>query len=99
MIVDDTLLNINLHQCVSCGPGLSGQCFGDNICCGPFGCLIATPETIKCQKEGFFREREPCIAGTGSCRKNTGRCAAEGICCNQGKLINKWHVFLIIIVK
>lgn len=45
---------------------------------------MGTPETIRCQKEGFFHEPEPCIAGTSSCRKNTGRCATDGICCTQG---------------
>lgn len=63
---------------------MSGQCFGSNICCGPFGCLMGTAETLRCQQEGLFNEPEPCIAGVQNCRKNTGRCAAEGICCSQG---------------
>ncbi|KAJ8972636.1 hypothetical protein NQ314_000092 [Rhamnusium bicolor] len=78
------LLESSMKQCVSCGPNHSGQCFGPNICCGPFGCLMGTPETIRCQREGFFHEREPCIAGSAPCRKNTGRCAMDGICCSQG---------------
>lgn len=69
---------------MSCGPGRTGQCFGPGICCGPFGCLVGTQDSIVCQREGFFQESEPCIAGNSSCRRNTGRCAAEGICCNQG---------------
>ncbi|KAF7278772.1 neurophysin 1-like [Rhynchophorus ferrugineus] len=73
----------NVKQCISCGPGNSGKCFGPSICCGPFGCLMGTPETIKCQRDGFFHEKEPCIAGTSNCRKNTGRCALDGICCSQ----------------
>ncbi|XP_023310518.1 oxytocin-neurophysin 1-like [Anoplophora glabripennis] len=76
-------LEANIKPCVSCGPGHSGQCFGPSICCGPFGCLMGTPETLRCQREGFFHEREPCIAGGASCRKNTGRCAIDGICCSQ----------------
>lgn len=47
---------------------------------------MGTAETLKCQQEGFFNEPEPCIAGVQNCRKNMGRCAAEGICCSQGKL-------------
>ncbi|XP_019875871.1 neurophysin 1 [Aethina tumida] len=77
------LMEPNIKSCVSCGPGHTGQCFGPSICCGPFGCLMGTSETIRCQREGFFQEREPCIAGSSFCRKNTGRCAIDGICCNQ----------------
>nr|QVX19925.1 inotocin precursor [Lethrus apterus] len=73
----------NVKRCVSCGPGRTGQCFGENICCGTFGCLIATQETIVCQKEGLFQEYEPCIAGRSFCNKHRGRCAADGICCDQ----------------
>ncbi|XP_022916575.1 oxytocin-neurophysin 1-like [Onthophagus taurus] len=76
-------LDTNIKQCISCGPARSGQCFGPGICCGPFGCLIGTPDTLKCLKEGQFHENEPCIAGNSSCRRNSGRCASEGICCTQ----------------
>ncbi|XP_066137604.1 oxytocin-neurophysin 1-like [Euwallacea fornicatus] len=72
-----------VHQCISCGPGGTGQCFGPKICCGPFGCLLGTPETIRCQRDGMFHELEPCIAGTANCKKNTGRCATDGMCCSQ----------------
>ncbi|XP_017777933.1 PREDICTED: neurophysin 1-like [Nicrophorus vespilloides] len=75
--------NTQIKPCITCGPGRSGQCFGPGICCGPFGCLLGTQETVKCQREGFFHGREPCIAGSAPCRKNTGRCAAEGLCCSQ----------------
>ncbi|CAG9769362.1 unnamed protein product [Ceutorhynchus assimilis] len=73
----------NIKQCIPCGPGETGQCFGPSICCGPFGCLMGTPETIRCQRDGAFHTREPCVAGSANCRKNTGRCAVEGICCSQ----------------
>ncbi|GJQ82235.1 putative neurohypophysial hormones [Trypoxylus dichotomus] len=76
-------LDANVKPCISCGPGHMGQCFGPSICCGPFGCLLGTPETVRCQKDGLFHETEPCIAGNSPCRRNTGRCAAEGICCAQ----------------
>ncbi|XP_030763412.1 oxytocin-neurophysin 1-like [Sitophilus oryzae] len=73
----------NIKQCIACGPGGTGQCFGPSICCGPFGCLMGTPETIKCHRDGFFHEKDPCIAGSANCRKNTGRCTMDGICCSQ----------------
>ncbi|KAK5641644.1 hypothetical protein RI129_010191 [Pyrocoelia pectoralis] len=76
-------LENNIKQCVSCGPGQSGQCFGPGICCGPFGCLMGTVETIICKRDGYFHELEPCIAGSMTCRRNTGRCATDGLCCNQ----------------
>ncbi|XP_056634437.1 neurophysin 1-like [Diorhabda carinulata] len=81
----------NIKKCISCGPGYTGQCFGPNICCGPFGCLMGTPETVRCQREGMFHEAEACIAGKGFCRKNTGRCATENICCNQDSCITDRH--------
>ncbi|KAB0792951.1 hypothetical protein PPYR_12571 [Photinus pyralis] len=76
-------LETNIKQCVSCGPGQSGQCFGPHICCGPFGCLMGTAETTVCKRDGYFHELEPCIAGSMSCRRNMGRCATDGLCCDQ----------------
>ncbi|XP_015116397.1 neurophysin 1 [Diachasma alloeum] len=77
---------LSLHslaaECPSCGPGHQGQCFGPNICCGTaIGCFIGTPETYKCRTESLYSR--PCIAGFAMCRDNTGRCAANGICCSQ----------------
>ncbi|KAK0182768.1 hypothetical protein PV327_000869 [Microctonus hyperodae] len=69
-------------KCTSCGPKLQGNCFGPNICCGStIGCYIGTPETHNCRGENLFFN--PCIAGFAMCRDNTGRCAANNICCNQ----------------
>ncbi|KAL1494934.1 hypothetical protein ABEB36_010438 [Hypothenemus hampei] len=85
-----------VKQCIPCGPGGTGQCFGPKICCGPFGCLLDTPDSIHCQNEGMFYDLEPCTAGTMNCRKNTGRCATNGICCSQGKrtvLVNSSSVY------
>lgn len=76
----------NVKQCISCGPGGAGQCFGPRTCCGPFGCLLGTPETVRCRRDGMFHDSEPCIAGSMNCRKNSGRCAAEGLCCSQGMI-------------
>ncbi|XP_015604200.1 neurophysin 1 [Cephus cinctus] len=77
-----TSLENIVRECPSCGADKQGQCFGPRICCGPsLGCLIGTPETHKCRKESLFSR--PCIAGYAMCRGNTGRCAANGICCTQ----------------
>ncbi|CAG9857369.1 unnamed protein product [Phyllotreta striolata] len=76
-------VDAKVKPCISCGPGHTGQCFGPNICCGPFGCLVGSPETLRCQRNGLFNEAEPCLAGAGYCRDRTGRCAADGICCDQ----------------
>ncbi|XP_043274205.1 neurophysin 1-like [Venturia canescens] len=71
-----------VRDCPACGPGHQGQCFGPNICCGPnIGCFISTPESHKCRKESLYSR--PCVAGFAMCKGNTGRCAANGICCTQ----------------
>ncbi|CAH2007595.1 unnamed protein product [Acanthoscelides obtectus] len=44
---------------------------------------MGTSEALVCQ-QGLFHERIPCTAGSGSCRKGTGRCAIDNICCSQG---------------
>lgn len=71
-----------------------GRCFGPYICCGSkIGCFIGTPETYKCRKESLYLK--PCIAGFAMCRGNKARCAANGICCSQGK----FHFILIKYTK
>ncbi|OCT96598.1 vasotocin-neurophysin VT [Xenopus laevis] len=70
-----------LRQCMQCGPGNKGNCFGPNICCGEdMGCYIGTPETLRCVEENFVPS--PCEAGGRPCSTG-GRCAAPGICCND----------------
>ncbi|XP_046409971.1 neurophysin 1-like [Neodiprion fabricii] len=71
-----------VRECSACGPDRQGQCFGPKICCGPsIGCFFGTAETHKCRKESLYSR--PCTAGFAMCRGNTGRCAANGICCSQ----------------
>nr|XP_034958988.1 vasotocin-neurophysin VT-like [Zootoca vivipara] len=73
--------DIEIRQCLTCGPGKKGNCFGPSICCGEeFGCYIGTPETLRCLEENYLPS--PCEAGGKPCSAG-GRCAALGICCND----------------
>ncbi|XP_043825692.1 vasopressin-neurophysin 2-copeptin [Dromiciops gliroides] len=70
-----------LRQCLPCGPGSKGYCFGPNICCGKeLGCYLGTAESLRCQEESYLPS--PCLSGQKSCG-NGGRCAAAGICCTD----------------
>uniref|UniRef100_A0A670IRK1 Vasotocin n=2 Tax=Podarcis muralis TaxID=64176 RepID=A0A670IRK1_PODMU len=70
-----------IRQCIPCGPGKKGNCFGPSICCGEeFGCYFGTPETLRCLEENYLPS--PCEAGGKPCSAG-GRCAASGICCND----------------
>ncbi|XP_040213289.1 vasotocin-neurophysin VT-like [Rana temporaria] len=72
---------VYLFQCIPCGPGNRGNCFGPNICCGEdLGCYIGTPETLRCVEENYLPS--PCEAGGKPCGAG-GRCAAPGVCCND----------------
>ncbi|KAI1238088.1 hypothetical protein IHE44_0012800 [Lamprotornis superbus] len=69
-------------QCMPCGPGNRGNCFGPGICCGAeLGCYLGTAETRRCAEEDFLPS--PCQAGGQPCGSG-GRCAAPGICCTAG---------------
>uniref|UniRef100_A0A4W6CIB5 Arginine vasopressin n=1 Tax=Lates calcarifer TaxID=8187 RepID=A0A4W6CIB5_LATCA len=71
------------RQCMSCGPGDRGRCFGPSICCGEgLGCLLGSPETAHCVEENYLLT--PCQAGGRPCGSEGGRCAASGLCCNSG---------------
>ncbi|XP_077377643.1 vasopressin-neurophysin 2-copeptin [Festucalex cinctus] len=71
-----------LRQCMSCGPGERGRCYGPNICCvDGFGCLLGSPETTHCVEENYLLT--PCQAGGRPCELEGGRCAASGLCCNS----------------
>ncbi|NXV97557.1 NEUV protein, partial [Calonectris borealis] len=66
-------------QCMPCGPGNRGNCFGPGICCGAeLGCYLGTAETRRCAEEDYLPS--PCQAGGQPCGSG-GRCAAPGICC------------------
>ncbi|XP_070612627.1 vasotocin-neurophysin VT-like [Erythrolamprus reginae] len=70
-----------IRQCIPCGPGNRGNCFGPSICCGEeLGCYFGTSETLRCLEENFLPS--PCEAGGKPCGAG-GRCAAPGICCND----------------
>ncbi|VDI71843.1 terepressin/terephysin-like [Mytilus galloprovincialis] len=78
----DTLTRVS-RQCMSCGPELSGQCVGPDICCGPFGCYMGTLESSICQKEN--ESTHPCeIQGAPCGSRGQGNCVTDGICCDSG---------------
>ncbi|XP_035865344.1 oxytocin-neurophysin 1-like [Phyllostomus discolor] len=68
------------RQCLPCGPGGKGRCFGPSICCGDeLGCFLGTAEALRCQEETYLPS--PCQSGQKACG-DEGRCAANGICCS-----------------
>ncbi|XP_066567882.1 oxytocin-neurophysin 1 [Amia ocellicauda] len=76
------LLDQPARQCMACGPGDRGRCFGPNICCGEgLGCYVGTPETARCLEENYLPS--PCEAGGRACGSEGGRCAALGVCCDE----------------
>ncbi|XP_004433932.1 PREDICTED: vasopressin-neurophysin 2-copeptin, partial [Ceratotherium simum simum] len=73
--------DLELRQCLPCGPGGKGRCFGPSICCGDeLGCFVGTAEALRCQEENYLPS--PCQSGQKPCGSG-GRCAAAGICCND----------------
>lgn len=71
------------RQCLPCGPGDKGHCFGPSICCGDeLGCFVGTAEALRCQEETYLPS--PCQSGQRPCG-DEGRCAASGICCSPGE--------------
>ncbi|KAG6923416.1 vasotocin-neurophysin VT-like, partial [Chelydra serpentina] len=75
------LPDTEIRQCIPCGPGNRGNCFGPNICCGEeLGCYVGTSETLRCVEENYLPS--PCEAGGKACSSG-GRCAAPGVCCND----------------
>ena len=73
-------------QCLSCGPGNTGQCIGPNICCGAFGCYFGTPEAHVCAKEND--SSTPCQVNGGTCgTRGQGNCVSDGVCCDECKFI------------
>ncbi|KAM3868016.1 vasotocin-neurophysin VT 1-like [Diretmus argenteus] len=71
-----------IRQCMPCGPGDRGRCFGPNICCGEgLGCLLGSPEAAHCVEENYLLT--PCQAGGRPCGSEEGHCAASGLCCGS----------------
>nr|XP_045739783.1 vasopressin-neurophysin 2-copeptin [Mirounga angustirostris] len=49
------LSDLELRQCLPCGPGGKGRCFGPSICCGDeLGCFVGTAEALRCQEENYL---------------------------------------------
>uniref|UniRef100_A0A8C6US55 Arginine vasopressin n=1 Tax=Neogobius melanostomus TaxID=47308 RepID=A0A8C6US55_9GOBI len=70
------------RNCMACGPGERGRCFGPGICCGEsLGCLMGSPEASHCAEENYLLT--PCQSGGRPCGSEEGRCAASGLCCNS----------------
>nr|XP_045012963.1 vasopressin-neurophysin 2-copeptin [Jaculus jaculus] len=73
--------DLELRQCLPCGPDGKGRCFGPRICCGDeLGCFVGTAEALRCQEENYLLS--PCQSGQKACGSG-GRCAAAGICCSD----------------
>nr|XP_048315930.1 vasopressin-neurophysin 2-copeptin [Myodes glareolus] len=73
--------DVEPRQCLPCGPGDQGRCFGPNICCADeLGCFVGTAEARRCQEENYLPS--PCQSGQKPCGSG-GRCAAAGICCSD----------------
>ena len=72
---------------MACGPDLSGQCIGPDICCGPFGCYLGTEESSICQKEN--ESTHACeVQGDPCGSRDQGNCMGNGICCDSGKCLH-----------
>ena len=85
-------------QCLPCGPGDRGRCFGPSICCGEgMGCYLGSPETARCLEENFLPS--PCEAGGRACGSEDGHCAAPGICCDSGEEANTNSALLQALTK
>ncbi|XP_076868090.1 oxytocin-neurophysin 1 [Brachyhypopomus gauderio] len=70
------------RQCMACGPGDKGHCFGPSVCCGEgIGCLVGSPEAVRCLEEDYLPS--PCEVGGRPCGPLAGRCAASGVCCDS----------------
>lgn len=74
---------LSLFQCMPCGPGDRGRCFGPSICCGEgLGCLLGSAAAAHCEEENYLLT--PCQPGGRPCGPEGGHCASSGLCCNSG---------------
>ncbi|XP_059563537.1 neurophysin 2 [Myotis daubentonii] len=79
--------DLELRQCLPCGPGGKGRCFGPSICCGEeLGCFVGTAEALRCREETYLPS--PCQSGQRPCGSG-GRCAADGICCDEESCVTE----------
>ncbi|XP_007557632.2 vasopressin-neurophysin 2-copeptin [Poecilia latipinna] len=71
-----------VRQCMPCGPGDRGRCFGPSICCGEgLGCLLGSAAAAHCEEENYLLT--PCQPGGRPCGPEGGHCASSGLCCNS----------------
>ncbi|KAG7314780.1 hypothetical protein KOW79_022083 [Hemibagrus wyckioides] len=74
--------DVPTRQCMACGPGDKGRCFGPSICCGEeIGCMVGSLEAMRCLEEDYLPSA--CETGGKPCGSVAGRCAAPGVCCDS----------------
>jgi len=73
-----------LETCSTCGPNLSGFCFGPQLCCTGERCYIGQNDnTLLCHLEA--RNARPCMPPTNKCTvaSGNGYCAMAALCCTE----------------
>uniref|UniRef100_G3RSG3 Arginine vasopressin n=1 Tax=Gorilla gorilla gorilla TaxID=9595 RepID=G3RSG3_GORGO len=66
--------DLELRQCLPCGPGGKGRCFGPSICCADeLGCFVGTAEALRCQEENYLPS--PCQSGQKECGSGGRPCS------------------------
>jgi len=76
----------SIRTCPPCGPQNSGQCFGTDLCCGPFGCVFHSSHSAACRRE--LLDPEPCAPTAAKCGlQNKGFCASDGLCCEADNCV------------
>lgn len=75
------------RQCLPCGPGGQGRCFGPRICCGEaMGCRLGGPDVAICRAERLMPS--PCESRGEPCGHG-GKCGAPGLCCSSGEVLQR----------
>lgn len=54
---------------------------------------MGTVETLKCRQDMLIPDKEACDFPGLPCKKNNGKCAADGLCCTHGK-----HIYISITI-
>ncbi|NWS03334.1 NEUV protein, partial [Motacilla alba] len=86
------LADTALRQCMPCGPGNRGNCFGPGICCGSeLGCYLGTAETRRCAQEDLLPspcqpENNPLMIPNNPCHGRVLLPAAETCAMDTGCL-------------
>ncbi|VFV39671.1 vasopressin-neurophysin 2-copeptin preproprotein [Lynx pardinus] len=80
--------DLELRQCLPCGPEGKGRCFGPSICCGDeLGCFVGTAEALRCQEENYLPS--PCQSGHKPKQKLRPFSIAPQIVANTARWENK----------